>query len=154
MIDQRLSELGIVLPLPLPPLAAHASVVVSRGIAYIAGHGPMDAGRVPVTVGAVDADVHEDNARAAARLAGLNALSSLRSELGSLDRVEQVLRLTGYVLSSPTFVRQPWVVDGASELLLEVFGSERGRHARTSVGVTTSGLRMTVSIDLVVAVSQ
>jgi hypothetical protein len=114
----------------------------------------MDSERVPVTVGAVDGDVDEDKARDAARLAGLNALSSLRSELGSLDRVEQVLRLTGYVLSSHTFVRQPWVVDGASELLLEVFGSERGRHARTSVGVTTSALRMTVSIDLIVAVSQ
>jgi enamine deaminase RidA (YjgF/YER057c/UK114 family) len=153
VIEERLAELGIVLPPPLPPLAAHASVVVSGGVAYVAGHGPMDAKRVPVTVGAVDGDVDEERARDAARLAGLNALSSLRSEMGGLERVEQVLRLTGYVLSSKTFVRQPWVVDGASELLLEVFGSERGRHARTSVGVTTSALRMTVSIDLIVAVS-
>lgn len=153
MIDERLAELGFVLPAPLPPLAAHASVVTSKGLAYVAGHGPMDGMRVPVTVGAVDGDVDEEEAREAARLAGLNALSSLRSELGSLDRVEQVLRLTGYVLSSKTFVRQPWVVDGASTLLLEVFGAERGRHARTSVGVATSALRMTVSIDLIVAVS-
>jgi len=154
VIEERLSELGIVLPLPLPPLAAHASVVVSGGLAYVAGHGPMDAKRIPVRVGAVDGEVSEDDARDAARLAGLNALSSLRAELGSLDRVEHILRLTGYVLSSQTFFRQPWVVDGASELFLEVFGPERGRHARTSVGVTTSALRMTVSIDLIVAVSQ
>jgi hypothetical protein len=97
--------------------------------------------------------VSESEGKAAARLAALNAISSLRAELGDLDRVEMILRLTGYVLSAPTFVRQPWVTDGASELLVEVFGPERGRHARTSVGVATSALSMSVSIDLIVAVS-
>ncbi len=153
MIDQRLADQGIVLPEPLPPLAAHASVILNTGIAYVSGHGPMNRERIPMVTGAVGTEVSEEEAKAAARLVALNAVSSLRAELGTLDRVEQVLRLTGYVFSAPDFVRQPWVVDGASELLLQVFGTDRGRHARTSVGVSSSGLRMTVSIDLMVAIS-
>jgi len=77
----------------------------------------------------------------------------MRAALGSLDRVEQVVRLTGYVLSAPGFARQPWVVDGASQLLVQIFGPERGRHARTSVGVNSSALRMAVTIDIVIAIS-
>jgi hypothetical protein len=96
--------------------------------------------------------VSETAGKAAARLSALNALSSLQAELGDLDQVKMILRLTGYVLSAPTFVRQPWVTDGASELLVQVFGVDRGRHARTSVGVATSALSMSVSIDLIVAV--
>jgi enamine deaminase RidA (YjgF/YER057c/UK114 family) len=153
MIEQRLVELGIVLPPPLKPLSEHASVVVHRGVAYVAGHGPLDADRKPMVAGAVDEDVTESDAKGAARLSAMNALASVRAELGSLDRVERVVRMTGYVLSSPRFVRQPWVIDGASELLVEVFGTERGRHARTSVGVTSSALRMTVSLDLILAVT-
>ncbi|MGC1185555.1 MAG: RidA family protein [Candidatus Dormiibacterota bacterium] len=153
MIEERLRELGLVLPPPLPPISAHASVVVSRGVAYVAGHGPMDEKRQPVCTGPVGGEVSESEGKAAARLSALNAISSLRAELGDLDRVEMILRLTGYVLSAPNFVRQPWVTDGASELLAEVFGTERGRHARTSVGVATSALSMSVSIDLIVAVS-
>jgi len=153
VIEERLRELGLVLPPPLPPISAHASVIVSRGIAYVAGHGPMDSQRQPVCTGAVGSAVSESEGKAAARLSALNAISSLRAELGDLDRIEMLLRLTGYVLSAPSFVRQPWVTDGASELLVEVFGPERGCHARTSVGVTTSALSMSVSIDLIVAVS-
>jgi hypothetical protein len=82
----------------------------------------------------------------------MNAMASLRAACGTLDRVEQVVRLTGYVLSAPGFSRQPWVVDGASELLVEIFGPEVGRHARTSIGVASSALNMSVTVDLVVGV--
>jgi enamine deaminase RidA (YjgF/YER057c/UK114 family) len=151
-VDDRLRELGIDLPKAQQPLTAHASVIVSHGLAFLAGHGPMDSNRNPVVTGAVGGPVAEEEAKAGARLAVLNALATLRT-VGSLDGVIQVVRLTGYVLSAPDFARQPWVVDGASELLVEVFGPERGRHARTSVGVSSSALNMSVTVDLVVSLA-
>lgn len=152
-IDDRLRDLGIKLPDAPQPLTDHASIVASRGLAYLAGHGPTDSQRNPVVVGAVGAELTEEDGNRAARLAALNAVATMRAALGSLDRVEQVVRLTGYVLSAPGFARQPWVVDGASQLLVQIFGPERGRHARTSVGVNSSALRMAVTIDIVIAIS-
>lgn len=151
-IDERLQEIGLELPQAQAPISDHASVVISHGLAFLAGHGPMDANRNPIVTGAVGLAVTEEEAKQAARLAALNAVASLRSVCGSLDRVEQVVRLTGYVLSEPGFSRQPWVVDGASEVLVEIFGPELGRHARTSVGVASSALNMSVTVDLVVGV--
>jgi enamine deaminase RidA (YjgF/YER057c/UK114 family) len=151
--DDRIKAMGITLPPPQQPLTDHASVVVHRGLAFLAGHGPMDSDRRPLITGAVGLDVTEERAKEAARMAAMNAMSSLRAACGSLDRVEQVVRLTGYVLSAPGFSRQPWVVDGASELLVEIFGPEIGRHARTSIGVATSALNMSVTVDIVVGVT-
>ncbi|MEP6661268.1 MAG: RidA family protein [Acidimicrobiales bacterium] len=145
--EERLELLGITLPPPLPPLTGHAPLVISRGMAYVSGHGPLDQDRVPLFAGRVGGERTEAEGHAAARLCALNVLASLRAELGSLNRVAQVVRLTGYVSSTDDFHRQPWVVDGASEVFQEVFGPERGRHARTSVGVSTTALDMTVTID-------
>jgi enamine deaminase RidA (YjgF/YER057c/UK114 family) len=147
-----MSELGIELPQAQQPLTDHASVVTIRGLAFLAGHGPMDSDRVPLVTGAVGLEVQEEQAKQAARIAAMNAMASLRAACGTLDNVEQVVRLTGYVLSAPGFSRQPWVVDGASELLVEIFGPEIGRHARTSIGVASSALNMTVTVDIVVGV--
>jgi len=150
--EERIARLGIEIPRPQQPLAQHLPVVVSRGFAFVSGHGPMDSDRNPVYTGAVgDRYTVEDGAKAA-RLSALNAISSLRLALGSLDRVVRVVKLTGLVLSAPGFDRQPWVVDGASEVLMEVFGPRRGPHARTSVGVGSSALRLTVTMELVVEV--
>jgi enamine deaminase RidA (YjgF/YER057c/UK114 family) len=150
--DERMSALGIELPAAQPSLTDHASVVIHRGLAFLAGHGPMDSDRKPLITGAVGLEVTEERAKEAARMAAMNAMASLRAACGTLDRVEQVVRLTGYVLSAPGFSRQPWVVDGASELLVEIFGPEVGRHARTSIGVASSALNMSVTVDLVVGV--
>ena|ERR1022692_329722 len=151
-IDQRLSELGIELPQAQQPITDHASVVVRHGLAFLAGHGPMDSDRNPLVTGPVGLEVSEQQAKEAARLAALNAMASLRAACGSLDSVEQVVRLTGYVLSAPGFSRQPWVVDGASEVLVQIFGPEVGRHARTSIGVASSALNMSVTVDIIVGV--
>jgi enamine deaminase RidA (YjgF/YER057c/UK114 family) len=151
-IDSRLRELRIELPPAQQPLTDHASIVISRGLGFLAGHGPMDADRKPLVTGFVGLEVTEEEAKLAARTAAMNAMASLRAACGSLDNVEQVVRLTGYVLSAPGFSRQPWVVDGASELLVEIFGSQVGRHARTSIGVASSALNMSVTVDIVVAV--
>jgi enamine deaminase RidA (YjgF/YER057c/UK114 family) len=151
-IEQRMSELGIELPPAQQPLTDHASVVIIRGLAFLAGHGPMDSDRHPLVTGAVGLEVTEEQAKQAARIAAMNAMASLRAACGTLDNVEQVVRLTGYVLSAPGFSRQPWVVDGASELLIDIFGPEVGRHARTSIGVASSALNMSVTVDIVVGV--
>jgi enamine deaminase RidA (YjgF/YER057c/UK114 family) len=151
-VDDRMSALGIALPPPQQSLTDHASVVIHRGLAFLAGHGPMDSDRTPLVTGAVGLEVTEERAKDAARIAAMNAMSSLRAACGSLDCVEQVIRLTGYVLSAPGFARQPWVVDGASELLVAIFGPDKGRHARTSIGVASSALNMSVTVDIVVGV--
>jgi enamine deaminase RidA (YjgF/YER057c/UK114 family) len=153
-VDARLRAAGIELPPPLPPLSAHVPIVVSRGIAYVSGHGPLDSNRNPVFAGHVGSERTEAEGYQAARLAALNVLATLKQELGNLDRVARVVRLTGYVLSAPGFQRQPWVVDGASDLLVEAFGPENGQHARTSIGVTVSALGMTVTIDTVFELGQ
>ena len=150
--EDRIRELGIALPNAQEPLTAHASVVISHGLAFLAGHGPMDVDRQPLITGPVGSEVTEEDGKVAARLSTMNAMASLRRALVSLDHVEQVVRLTGFVLSAPGFQRQPWVIDGASELLIQIFGNEIGRHARTSVGVASSALSMSVTIELVVAV--
>ena len=148
-VEHRLIAAGIELPQPLPPLSAHVPIVTSERIVFVSGHGPLDEAREPIFAGAVGADRSEADGYQAARLSMLNVLASLRHEFGSLDRVGRAIRLTGYVLSAPDFHRQPWVTDGASDVLIEAFGSERGRHARTSVGVVVSALNMSVTIDTI-----
>ncbi len=151
--DERMDALGIKLPAAQQPLTDHASgMVIHRRLAFLAGHGPMDSERKPLITGAVGLEVTEERAKEAARMAAMNAVASLRAACGTLDSVEQVVRLTGYVLSAPGFSRQPWVVDGASEVLVEIFGPEVGRHARTSIGVASSALNMSVTVDIVVGV--
>jgi enamine deaminase RidA (YjgF/YER057c/UK114 family) len=150
--DERMNALGIKLPSAQQPLTDHASVVIHSGLAFLAGHGPMDSDRKPLITGAVGLEVTEERAKEAARMAAMNAVASLRAACGTLDCVDQVVRLTGYVLSAPGFSRQPWVVDGASELLVEIFGPKVGRHARSSIGVASSALNMSVTVDIVVGV--
>jgi enamine deaminase RidA (YjgF/YER057c/UK114 family) len=148
--EQRIKHFGIELPPAQKPLAEHLPVIIVGNIAFVSGHGPMDSNRKPIFVGPVGSRYTVEEGAAAARLSASNAIASLRAAIGSLDPVRQVVKLNGMVLSSPGFDRQPWVVDGASGLLLEVFGDERGPHARTSVGVGASALNLTVTVELVV----
>jgi enamine deaminase RidA (YjgF/YER057c/UK114 family) len=142
------------LPKALPPLAAHVPIIVTHGLVFVSGHGPLDAERHPVFAGAVGSSRTEEDGYAAARLSLLNVLASLKQELGDLDLVARAVRLTGYVLSAPDFHRQPWVTDGASDTLITAFGPDDGRHARTSVGVVVSPLDMTVSVDTIFELSE
>lgn len=150
MIRQRLKDLGIGLPEPRPPAFQYVPVAVHRGVAYVSGQLPWVGDRIE-HAGKVDAEVTVERAREAARACALQGLSSLEQALGGLERVERVLKVTGFVASSPGFVLQPQVIDAASELLVELFGPA-GRHARSAVGVAELPRRAPVEIELVVAV--
>lgn len=150
MIEARLQELGIELPEAATPVYSYVPVVVHRGVAYVSGQLPKVDGEVRIT-GKVGADVGLEEARDAARICTLQALACLRLELGSLDRIERILKVTGFVASAPGFNGQPSVIDGASKLLGEVFG-DAGRHARSAVGVAELPRDTPVEVEFIVAV--
>ncbi len=149
-IDQRLSELGLILHGPHPPHDPLEAVVVHGGIARTSGQLPRIDGRITCT-GVLGDTVTVEQGFEAAAVCALNALSVLKQALGRLERIERVLSVTGYVASAPGFSEQPAVVDGASRLLYEVFG-EAGRHTRSAVGVAALPRGGAVEIELTVAV--
>ena len=148
-ISQRLSELGITLPEPAAPVAAYVPAVESNGLLHISGHLPFDQGQL--LTGRLGEDRDLDYGQRAARLCGIMLIAQIRAALGSLDRVERVVKLGVFVNSAGTFTDQPKVANGASELMEQVFG-EAGRHARSAVGVPVLPLGAAVEIDAVVAV--
>lgn len=150
MHEQRLRDAGLELPDAASPSFNYVPVTVHRGVAYISGQLPKVDGEVRVT-GKVGAEVDLETAQAEARICILQGLACLRAELGTLDRVERILKLNGYVASAPGFNAQPRVIDAASELLVTVFG-EAGRHARAAVGVAELPRNVAVEIDMIVAV--
>lgn len=145
-IEERLTELGIELPPAPAPVASYVPVRIADALAFVAGQIPLEDGNVSPT-GAVDADVTVEQAQEGARRCALQALAALREALGTLDRVIGIGQLTVYVASSPGFTRQPTVANGASDVLIEIFG-ERGRHARAAVGVAE--LPLGASVEVVV----
>jgi enamine deaminase RidA (YjgF/YER057c/UK114 family) len=149
MVEQRLAELGIRLPEAARPSFNYLPVTLHRGVAYVAGQLPKVDGEVKVQ-GKVGAEVDVESARAQATICVMQGLACLRSALGSLDRIEQVLRINGYVASAPGFNDQPKVLDAASDLLVEILG-ERGRHARAAVGVAELPRNAAVEIEMTVA---
>ncbi|MEQ8737684.1 MAG: RidA family protein [Hoeflea sp.] len=150
MIDERLAEMGLVLPEAAAPVASYVPVVHHRGIAHVSGQLPF-LNKTLVT-GRLGDDLPLEDGIMAARACGLMILSQLR-EAGLLERVERVLKLGAFVASTPNFTEQPKVANGASELMFEVFG-EKGRHARAAVGVSALPLGAAVEVDAVFAVSQ
>ena len=147
---QRLSDLGLVLPQTAAPGARYAAVVIHDQLAWVSGQLPREGDRV-VVAGKLGRDVEISAAQGGARIALLRALAALRDELGGLDRVKQILKLTVYVNSTEDFLDHSAVADGASMLVYELFGPELGRHARTSVGVAQLPRNGCVEIDLVAA---
>lgn len=150
--ERRLKELGIVLPAPLqlPPGARLPFVPVRlRGNhAYISGHGPLDAnGKLAGPFGKVGADVTPEQACTAARLTMLAMLADLKTALGSLDRVTAWLKLLGMVNAAPGFNAMPGVVNGASDLLLDLFGPDIGAHARSAIGVAELPWNIPVELE-------
>lgn len=150
-IDERLAELGLTLPAPLDPPGNFQLVKVHAGLAYVAGHGPFDGG-APLVRGLVGSDLTLDQGYEAARLTGLSMIASLRRELGDLDRVTQWIRAVGYVHCAPGFGDNAKVVNGFSDLIVELWG-DAGRHARSAPGQGPSPLGVPVIVDAVVAVS-
>jgi len=149
-IDHRLAELGITLPAPAAPVASYVPTVEIGGVLYISGQvsfgedGQLIKGRL-------GEDMDLDAGIAAARRCGINLLAQMKAALGSLDRVERVVKLGAFINSAADFIDQPKVANGASELMQDVFG-EAGRHARSAVGVPALPLGAAVEVDAIVAV--
>jgi len=146
-----LERLGIELPTPAPPVANYVRAVRTGNLVFLAGHGPSlpEGGYVTGKVGEGGLTVEEGYA--AARLTAISLLASLKAEIGSLDKVRRVVRVFGMVNSTPEFVQQPAVINGASDLLVEVFG-DNGRHARAAVGMVSLPVGLSVEIEMIVEV--
>ena len=149
-IDARLTELGITLPEAAAPVASYVPVVVSGGMAFVSGQLPFVDGKL--VTGRLGEDVSLEDGQAAARACGLMILAQLKAALIPLDKVERVVKLGGFVNSTPDFTDQPKVVNGASDLMADVFG-EAGKHARAAVGVPSLPLGAAVEVDAVIALS-
>lgn len=150
MIEERLAELGIILPPAPQPVASYIPVKVVGDLAWVAGQIPMKDGAVTVA-GKVGGEVTIDDANAGARRCALQALAALQAALGTLDRVKGIVKLDVFVASATGFTDHPKVANGASDLLVEVFGDE-GRHARAAVGVPELPLGAAVEVALLVQV--
>ena len=151
-ISERLADLGLVLPETAAPGARYAAVVVHAGLAWVSGQLPREGDRV-VAKGKLGRDIDIASAQGGARVALLRALAALRDELGGLDRVSRILKLTVYVNSTDDFLDHSAVADGASTLIYELFGPALGHHARTSVGVAQLPRDGCVEIELVAALA-
>ena len=149
-VESRINELNISLPEAPKPVAAYIPAKQSGNLVFTAGQLPMVNGEL-ISKGLLGQDVEVDEANKAARICTLNALAAIKGVIGDLDRIKQIVRVVGYVASVPTFTQQPAVVNGASELLLEIFG-ENGKHARSAVGMAVLPLNASVEIELTVEV--
>lgn len=148
--EQRIRELGLSLPPARPPAFCYVPCKEHQGILYVSGQLPWDH-QGGLYRGRVSSEVNIELARKAAQYCILNALAHMRSYLGSLNRVQQILKVTGFVQSDTEFVDQPAVIDAASELLLAVFGPA-GAHTRTAVGVASLPRNAAVEIEVVAAI--
>ncbi|WP_167132254.1 RidA family protein [Paramicrobacterium chengjingii] len=151
-IADRLAELGLELPPVASPVAAYVPAIENDGVLYTSGQLPFVGGALPATgkVGDGHGLVPASDAKEYARQSALNALAAAESVIGSLDRVTRIVKVVGFVASDPSFTAQPGVINGASELLGEVFG-DAGMHARSAVGVAVLPLDSPVEVELVLA---
>lgn len=150
-VEKKLAELGIELPEPRPPVANYVRAVRTGKLVFLAGHGPVQSDGTYVT-GKVGKDLNVEQGYEAARLTAIALLASLKQEIGDLDKVTRIVRVFGMVNSTPSFTEQPAVINGASDLLVEVFGEKRGKHARAAVGMASLPIGIAVEIEMVVEV--
>jgi len=145
-VENRLAELGLSVPEVVAPLAAYVPAVISGSYVYTSGQLPMVSGELQVT-GRLGAEIDVDQGASLAQICALNAIAAIKSVIGDLDRVVQVVRVTGFVASTPEFTSQPAVINGASKLLGIAFG---GAHSRSAVGVASLPLGAPVEVDMIV----
>jgi enamine deaminase RidA (YjgF/YER057c/UK114 family) len=149
--EDRLRAKGLELPTPPGPVANYVGAVRAGNLVFVSGHGPSKDGQL-IYRGKVGQDLDVETAREAAQLVCLNMLASLKREIGDLDRVKRIVKLLGMVNAVPDFGQQPEVINGASDLLVHVFGEERGKHARAAVGMGSLPRGISVEIEMVVEV--
>lgn len=145
MVEDRLRELGLALPPVFAPAANYLGCVVDGDLVHVSGHGPVNGERM--IQGKVGGDISLEQGREAARMTALSILATLRAELGDLDRIERIIKVLGMVNCAPGFNQTPAVIDGCSDLLVEIFG-EAGEHARSAVGMAELPFDIAVEIEL------
>ena len=146
-VDKRLTRLGLILPNPAKPAGSYKPCVIVDNTAYISGQGPLlDDGTY--AKGVVGTDVNLETAQIHAQRCGLAILSALKAEIGDLNRVQQLIKITGFVNCTNDFIKQPLVINGCSDLMKEVFG-DKGIHARAAVGVNSLPLGFSVEIEAI-----
>lgn len=150
-VEENLASLGLTLPELAPPLASYVPAVQTGNLVYVSGQLPAEGGQLKMR-GKVGGEVTEDQAYDLARICALNCLAAAKSVLGTLDRVVRVVRVTGYVSSAMGFTNQPVVINGASDLLANVF-KDAGRHSRVAVGVFELPLGAPVEVDVILEVT-
>ena len=147
MIEEKIKSIGIKLPNPPNPAGSYIPVVKSGNLLYVSGQIPMEDGKV-VFIGKVS-DANIETAQKSARVCAINILAQLKKELGDLEKISRIVRLSGFVNSMPEFTQQPKVINAASDLFYEIFG-ECGKHSRIAVGVSSLPLNSMTEIDAIV----
>ena len=147
-IQAKLAELGLTLPQAAAPVAAYVPAVRTGNLVFTAGQLPLVDGKIPF-VGKVGSDVTPEDAKKMAEICALNALAAI-SLVADVDQIEKIVRVGGFVNCAPGFVAIPAVINGASELLIKIFGDVNGKHARTAVGVAELPLNAPVEVEMVV----
>jgi enamine deaminase RidA (YjgF/YER057c/UK114 family) len=148
-IAARLTELGIELPASFPPAGSYLSCSRTGNLLFVGGHGPVDG--ATIVTGKVGSDLTVEQGRDAARMTALSILATIRDELGDLDRVRQIVKVFGMVNVAPGFTQTPAVIDGCSDVLIEIFG-DAGRHTRSAVGLAELPFGIAVEIELIAEV--
>ncbi|MGI0047120.1 MAG: RidA family protein [Nitrosotalea sp.] len=152
MIEEKLVSMNISLPTPPKPAGSYIPVVRTGNLVFVSGQIPIKEGKVEFQ-GKVPTDVSSDTAKQAAKLCIINVLAQLKAELGTLDKISRIVRVSGFVNSAPDFIEQPKIINAASDLLFEIFG-DKGKHSRIAVGVASLPLNATVEIDMIAEISQ
>ncbi|MBM4120776.1 MAG: RidA family protein [Nitrospira sp.] len=151
LYERRLAELGLVLPAPPKPVATYIPAVLAGDLLFLSGVIPFRDGKL-VLEGKLGRDLTVEQGYEAARVSLLNALAIVKEKLGTLDRVQKIVRMTGHVASAEGFTQQPAVINGASDLLVTIFG-EAGKHARVALGAAELPLNAPLEIELIIQVT-
>ena len=151
-MKKKLEELGIELFLDIKPIGSYVPFVQTDNLIYVSGQGPSIKGKYVDYIGKVGSDISKEKAKEAAKITAVNLISILKNAVSDLDRVKRIVSVHGYVNSTPGFTEQPYVIDGASELLVEVFG-DKGKHSRCAVSAPSLPLNICVEIELIAEIS-
>jgi len=151
VIEEKLQSLNISLPTPPKPAGSYIPVVVSKSWAFVSGQIPIKDGKVAF-IGKVPTAQSIENAQKAAKLCAINALAQLEAELGELDKIQKIIKVSGFVNSEQNFSEHPKVINAASDFLYDVFG-EKGKHSRIAIGANSLPLDSTVELDMIVEIS-
>ncbi|MCZ6874172.1 MAG: RidA family protein [bacterium] len=150
-VEDKLAQMGLVLPSPGPPAGNYVGAVLVGDLLFVSGHGPRRADHSYMT-GKVGRDLTTEQAYEAAKVVMLNCLASVKREIGDLDRVKRMVKLLGMVNCTEDFIEHPQVINGASDLLVELYG-ESGRHARSAVGMQQLPMNIPVEVEMIVEVN-